>query len=89
MNNTNEALQFGLDLDIVDADGAHYRASITSGKSVNDYVFSLEPKERSWIVITVGKPTHREESYSSRYETLELLEIEQDGRNTTIKALVR
>ncbi len=89
-NASDESLQFTLDkAEVIDTNGTSFDARITAGKSLPGYVFSLAPRERAWIVLTVGEPNRNSHISSSEHIAIILRSIGRDGGREPIEATVR
>lgn len=90
-NESDESLQFTLDgAEIADSAGVRYGAKITASHSGNDYVFALKPRERGWIVVSVGEPTQSTDIIKLRRESLiTLRSIGRSGEREQVSATVK
>ena len=89
-NATDESLQFTLDkAEVIDTDGTSYDARITAGKSLAGHIFSLGPRERGWIVLTVADPNRNFHISSREHIAVILRSIGRNGEREPIEATVK
>ncbi|MBX9902803.1 MAG: hypothetical protein K2Y31_00500 [Burkholderiales bacterium] len=86
-NNTDATIQFGSEVRIWDVDGVEYFAKLVSAEAAPISVFTLEPKQRSLIVVSVGAVKY-EEGISRVDERLRLFGI-YENRRMQINALIQ
>ncbi len=89
-NAGDESLQFTLDkAEVIDTNGTSFDARITAGKSLPGYVFSLGPRERGWIVLTVAEPNRNTHISSPEHIAVILRSIGRNGEREPIEATVK